>query len=158
MNSARMLRKRATDAERFLWRHLRNRNFVGYKFRRQHPLGLLRTGFLLSGGKAGDRTNWWRAQLPVRPNARQKSVERACRPGRDCVAVLEPSSSVRTRQRLESNLVCVGEKAFVATTLTLILSLPRGEADFVRRRRNKRGGTSKCEITAQAVTSKSQKS
>jgi len=34
-----MLRKRATDAERILWRHLRNRNFVGYKFRRQHPLG-----------------------------------------------------------------------------------------------------------------------
>jgi len=34
-----MLPKRATDAERILWRHLRNRNFVGYKFRRQHPLG-----------------------------------------------------------------------------------------------------------------------
>jgi hypothetical protein len=68
------------------------------------------------------------------------------------------SSSVRTRQRLESILVCVGEKAFVATTLTLILSLPMGEADFVQRRRNKRGGTSKCEITAQAVASKSQKS
>ncbi len=23
---------------RILWRHLRNRNFAGYKFRRQHPL------------------------------------------------------------------------------------------------------------------------
>ena len=34
-----MLRKKATDAERTLWRHLRNRNFAGYKFRRQHPLG-----------------------------------------------------------------------------------------------------------------------
>jgi len=34
-----MLRKRATDPERILWQHLRNRNFVGYKFRRQHPLG-----------------------------------------------------------------------------------------------------------------------
>ena len=103
------------------------------------------------------RSNWMVAgTTTVRPNARQKSVERACRPGRDCVAVLEPSSSVRTRQRLEINLVCVGEKAFVATTLTSILSLPKGEADFVRRRRNKRGGTSKCEKTAQAVTSKSQ--
>jgi Protein of unknown function (DUF559) len=109
-----MLRKRATDAERILWRHLRNRNFVGYKFRRRHPLGCYVLDFQLSGGKAGDRTKWWRAQLPVRPKARQKSVERTWRPGRDCVAVLEPSSSVRTRQRLESNLVCVGEKAFVA--------------------------------------------
>jgi very-short-patch-repair endonuclease len=34
-----MLRKRATDAERILWRHPRNRNFVAYKFRPQHPLG-----------------------------------------------------------------------------------------------------------------------
>ena len=33
-----MLRRKATDTERILWRHLRNRNFAGYKFRRQHPL------------------------------------------------------------------------------------------------------------------------
>jgi ATP-dependent helicase HrpA/adenine-specific DNA-methyltransferase len=39
VNRARMLRKKATDTERTLWRHLRNRNFAGYKFRRQHPLG-----------------------------------------------------------------------------------------------------------------------
>jgi very-short-patch-repair endonuclease len=39
VNRARLLRKKATDTERILWRHLRNRNFVGYKFRRQHPFG-----------------------------------------------------------------------------------------------------------------------
>jgi very-short-patch-repair endonuclease len=38
VNRARLLRKKATDPERVLWRHLRNRNFAGYKFRRQHPL------------------------------------------------------------------------------------------------------------------------
>ena len=38
MNRARLLREKATDTERILWRHLRNRNFAGYKFRRQHPL------------------------------------------------------------------------------------------------------------------------
>ena len=37
MDRARLLRKKATEAERILWRHLRNRNFAGYKFRRQHP-------------------------------------------------------------------------------------------------------------------------
>jgi very-short-patch-repair endonuclease len=37
VNRARLLRKRATEPERILWRHLRNRNFAGYKFRRQHP-------------------------------------------------------------------------------------------------------------------------
>jgi very-short-patch-repair endonuclease len=28
-----------TDAEKLLWRHLRMKQFDGYKFRRQHPLG-----------------------------------------------------------------------------------------------------------------------
>jgi very-short-patch-repair endonuclease len=38
VNRARLLRKKASDPERRLWRHLPNRNFAGYKFRRQHPL------------------------------------------------------------------------------------------------------------------------
>jgi very-short-patch-repair endonuclease len=38
VNRARWLRTKATDTERILWRHLRNRNFAGYKFRRQYPL------------------------------------------------------------------------------------------------------------------------
>jgi len=38
VNRARLLRKKATDSERILWRHLRNRNFACYKFRRQHSL------------------------------------------------------------------------------------------------------------------------
>jgi len=36
---ARTLRKRMTDAERLLWRHLRNRELGGWKFRRQYPVG-----------------------------------------------------------------------------------------------------------------------
>jgi len=38
VDRVRSLRKRATECERILWRHLRNRNFAGYKFRRQHPI------------------------------------------------------------------------------------------------------------------------
>ena len=37
MDRARLLRRKATEPERILWRHLRNRNFAGHKFRRQHP-------------------------------------------------------------------------------------------------------------------------
>jgi very-short-patch-repair endonuclease len=37
VDRARLLRKKATEPERILWRRLRNRNFGGYKFRRQHP-------------------------------------------------------------------------------------------------------------------------
>ena len=36
---ARELRKNSTEAERFLWRHLRLRQLGGYKFRRQQSLG-----------------------------------------------------------------------------------------------------------------------
>ena len=36
---AKALRKSLTDAERWLWQHLRNRELTGWKFRRQHPFG-----------------------------------------------------------------------------------------------------------------------
>jgi len=36
---ARALRKKATWAEKLMWRWLRGRRFNGYKFRRQHPVG-----------------------------------------------------------------------------------------------------------------------
>ena len=36
---ARNLRKNSTDAEKYLWRHIRNRQLEGWKFRRQFPIG-----------------------------------------------------------------------------------------------------------------------
>jgi very-short-patch-repair endonuclease len=36
---ARALRKNQTDAEKLLWKHIRNRQLSGYKFRRQYPIG-----------------------------------------------------------------------------------------------------------------------
>ena len=36
---ARNLRKRSTDAENLLWRHLRSKRLEGFKFRRQQPIG-----------------------------------------------------------------------------------------------------------------------
>lgn len=36
-DNARKLRKQSTDAENLLWRHLRNRQILNAKFRRQHP-------------------------------------------------------------------------------------------------------------------------
>lgn len=36
---ARGLRKRPTDAEKLLWRHLRNRLLADFRFRRQEPIG-----------------------------------------------------------------------------------------------------------------------
>ena len=36
---AKQLRKRPTDAENLLWRHLQRRQIEGFKFRRQQPIG-----------------------------------------------------------------------------------------------------------------------
>ena len=36
---ARELRKGQTEAEKLLWKHIRNRQLSGYKFRRQYPVG-----------------------------------------------------------------------------------------------------------------------
>ena len=36
---ARALRASSTDAEQLIWRHLRNRQLLDMKFRRQHPVG-----------------------------------------------------------------------------------------------------------------------
>ncbi|MFO1171889.1 MAG: endonuclease domain-containing protein [Hyphomicrobiaceae bacterium] len=36
---ARRLRREATNAERKLWRYLKDRQLEGHRFRRQHPLG-----------------------------------------------------------------------------------------------------------------------
>ena len=36
---AKVLRRRLTDTERLLWRHLRAKHFLGLKFRRQEPIG-----------------------------------------------------------------------------------------------------------------------
>ena len=51
MDRARLLRRRATEAERILWRRLRNRNFAGYKFRRQHPVDCCVLDFYCSAAK-----------------------------------------------------------------------------------------------------------
>ena len=39
LSFSRQLRRRQTDCERYLWRFLRDRRFLGLKFRRQHPIG-----------------------------------------------------------------------------------------------------------------------
>ncbi len=46
VRTARQLRRTMTDAERVLWRHLRNRGLADYKFRRQAPFGPYVADFL----------------------------------------------------------------------------------------------------------------
>ena len=74
---ARRLRKHSTDTERHLWRHLRDKQIEGFKFRRQQPVGTYVVDFVnlekkviieLDGGQhvlqPGDRIRdeWLRAE------------------------------------------------------------------------------------------------
>jgi very-short-patch-repair endonuclease len=74
---ARRLRKHSTDTERHLWRHLRDRQMEGFKFRRQQAIGRYVVDFVnlekkliveLDGGQhalgPGDkvRDEWLRAE------------------------------------------------------------------------------------------------
>jgi very-short-patch-repair endonuclease len=43
---ARKLRSNLTDAERRLWSRLRRRQLSGFKFRRQHPVGIYVCDFI----------------------------------------------------------------------------------------------------------------
>ena len=62
---ARTLRQNATDPEKLLWRHLRDRQVKGYKFRRQHVIDHYIADFVcaseklvveLDGGQHAERT------------------------------------------------------------------------------------------------------
>jgi very-short-patch-repair endonuclease len=77
---AKNLRKRATDTERLIWRHLRAKHFKGLKFRQQQPMGKYIVDFVcfekkiiieLDGGqhamlsgkhKDTERDKWFEAQ------------------------------------------------------------------------------------------------
>ena len=78
LNKARELRKNPTEAERALWKHLRMRQLIGYKLRRQQAIGPYIVDFVsferrviieLDGGQHSqqvaydvERTAWLEAQ------------------------------------------------------------------------------------------------
>ena len=75
---AKTLRKRSTDAENLLWKHLRAKRLMGLKFRRQEPIGKYIVDFVchekkiiieLDGGqhseeseKDQERDEWFRSE------------------------------------------------------------------------------------------------
>jgi very-short-patch-repair endonuclease len=51
IGTAQNLRRRMTDAERMLWRRLRNCRLGGHKFRRQHPIDRYIVDFCCEKGR-----------------------------------------------------------------------------------------------------------
>ncbi len=66
LENAKSLRKNMTPEERILWKIFRNKNFYGFKFRRQTPIGIYIVDFLcinpkviieLDGGQHNESDN-----------------------------------------------------------------------------------------------------
>lgn len=51
IQTARQLRRNQTDDEKELWRALRSQRFAGFKFRRQHPVGIYYLDFYCAAGR-----------------------------------------------------------------------------------------------------------
>ena len=51
IGNSRKLRRRSTNEEKALWRALRDRQFAGFKFRRQHPVGTYSLDFYCAQAK-----------------------------------------------------------------------------------------------------------
>ena len=75
-NIAKILRRRPTEAEKFMWRYLKSRQLEGLKFRRQEPIGNYVVDFVcyekkiiveIDGGqhcveRDGNRDRWLESQ------------------------------------------------------------------------------------------------
>ena len=75
VQNARALRQSPTTAEQLLWRHLRNRQLAGAKFRRQHPLGPYILDFVcLEHGLVVEVDGGQHADLQAQAYDRQRSA------------------------------------------------------------------------------------
>ncbi len=75
LQQARALRQSPTTAEQVLWRHLRNRQLAGTKFRRQHPPGPYILDFVcLAQGLVVEVDGGQHADLQAQAYDRQRTV------------------------------------------------------------------------------------
>lgn len=101
VQQARQLRKRSTEAEKRLWRHLRSRRLAAFKFRRQHPIGDRILYFFCAEAKLA-------IELDGSGHARHfgevSDLEtRTLREGDSRSSFLQPSGDVESRWCLERN-------------------------------------------------------
>src|SRR5215469_6914062 len=97
MDRARLLRKKATEPERILWRHLRNRNFAGYKFRRQHPFDDYVLDFYCPSAKLAVELDGGGHNYRAAQNSRSSAVRIPGTLWSRCPAILESPGSPGAR-------------------------------------------------------------
>jgi very-short-patch-repair endonuclease len=64
IRTARQLRRNQTDEEKQLWRALRGHRFAGFKFRRQHPIGIYTLDFYCANAKLDIELDGFQHGLP----------------------------------------------------------------------------------------------
>ena len=74
---ARELRKEPTPAEALLWERLRRKQLIGFRFRRQHPIGRFVVDFFCAGAKlAVELDGEIHSTTVMEDVARQAEIER----------------------------------------------------------------------------------
>ena len=131
--------------------------FCGYKFRRQYSLGCYVLDFYCPAKKLaieldGGGHNYRLGQM------RDKSRSNVLA-DHGVIVLRFWNHQVRYERDSVSKAIWFAlEKRLLSQPSPQSSSLPKGQADFVRRRCNKRCETNKCEKTAQAVSSVANKS
>ena len=96
---ARRLRRESTDAEKQLWRLLRDRRFSEFKFRRQYPCGVYFLDFFCVAARlAVELDRWWRARLSRATNPRREAQYFPGRKWNQSAPLLESSDVARNRE------------------------------------------------------------
>ena len=75
VSHARVLRQKMSEAQRRMWRLLRDRRFAGYKFRREHPIGRYSLDFYCAEAKVSLELDGGQHGFPERKN-RDEAKER----------------------------------------------------------------------------------
>ena len=81
IQTARQLRRDQTDEEKQLWRALRDRRFAGFKFRRQHRVGIYYLDFYCADAKLDVELDGFQHGLPEgieRDAVREKYLAEQC--------------------------------------------------------------------------------
>ena len=89
---ARRLRKKETWAEKLMWSWLRGRRFSGYKFRRQHPIGIYYLDFFCEEADLNVELDGSSTAFPISANMTWRGKVSAIT-GHQDTAVLEFTSA-----------------------------------------------------------------
>jgi hypothetical protein len=141
VQQARRLRKGATDPEKRLWSHLRNRQIGNLKFRRQHPFGNRVVDFFSEEAKLAIDLDG-SGHLTGRGQTSDLDREIELLKRHSSSSFLQPRYLQQSRRRFGRNYLHSGSRTIVVAivTLSILTSQPRAALPSPQSSPRGRGG------------------